>query len=98
LKCGETHTDLTKGNEIMKAISMILLALSMTTVHAATPEVQVESCDQIREQIQAHTGIPASPAVTCPEEPVSFSGSPSVVQRNQSVSGNDFGILSVQRG
>ena len=45
----------------MKAISMILLALSMTTVHAATPEVQAESCDQIREQIQAHAGIPAKP-------------------------------------
>jgi len=45
----------------MKAISIILLALSMTTVHAATPEVQAESCDQIREQIQAHAGIPAKP-------------------------------------
>lgn len=45
----------------MKAISMILLALSMTAVHAANPEVQAESCDQIREQIRAHTGIPAKP-------------------------------------
>jgi hypothetical protein len=52
---------LTKGNEIMKAISTILLALSMTTVHAATPEAQAESCDQIREQIRAHTGTPAKP-------------------------------------
>lgn len=43
----------------MKAISTILLALSMTTVHAATPVVQEESCNQIRAEIQAHTGIPA---------------------------------------
>jgi len=48
----------------MKAIPIILLALSMTTVHAATPEVQAESCDQIREQIRAHTGIPAKPNTT----------------------------------
>jgi len=45
----------------MKAISIILLALSMTTVHAATPDVQEESCDQIRAEIRAHTGIPAKP-------------------------------------
>ena len=45
----------------MKAIPIILLALSMTTVHAATTEVQAESCDQIREEIRAHTGIPAKP-------------------------------------
>jgi hypothetical protein len=52
---------LTKENEIMKTISTILLALSMTTVLAATPDVQEESCDQIREEIRAHTGIPAKP-------------------------------------
>lgn len=45
----------------MKTISTILLALSMTTVLAATPDVQEESCDQIREEIRAHTGIPAKP-------------------------------------
>ena len=45
----------------MKTISSILLALSMTTVQAATPVVQEESCDQIREEIRAHTGIPAKP-------------------------------------
>jgi len=61
LKCGDTLNHLTKGNEIMKTISTILLALSVTTVHAASPEVQAESCDQIREQIRAHTGIPAKP-------------------------------------
>lgn len=46
---------------MMKTISTILLALSMTTVQAATPVVQEESCDQIKEEIRAHTGIPAKP-------------------------------------
>lgn len=45
----------------MKLFSSILLAVSMTTVHAATPGDQAESCEQIREQIRAHTGIPAKP-------------------------------------
>lgn len=43
LKCVETPTDPAKGNQIMKTISIILLALSMTTVHAATPEVRINS-------------------------------------------------------
>jgi hypothetical protein len=33
----------------------------MTAVHGATPGVQEESCDQIRAEIQAHTGISAKP-------------------------------------
>lgn len=49
----------------MKAIPIILLvALSMTIAHAATTDVQPESCEQIRKQIQAHTGIPARPNTT----------------------------------
>jgi hypothetical protein len=48
----------------MKSISTIaLLALSITSTFAATPAVQVESCEQIREQIQAHTGVPDRPNV-----------------------------------
>jgi len=39
--------NLTEENEIMKAISIILLALPMTAVDAATPGVQEESCDKI---------------------------------------------------
>ena len=49
------------GNEIVKAALIILLALSVTTAHAVPPEVQEESCERVREQIQAHTGIPAKP-------------------------------------
>ncbi|MCF8177865.1 MAG: hypothetical protein K9J74_05115 [Sulfuritalea sp.] len=45
----------------MNTISTILLALFMTTVHAAIPDVQEESCDQIRAEIRTHTGIPAKP-------------------------------------
>ncbi len=45
----------------MKAISLLLLALSMATVHAATPDAQEESCDQIRAEIRAHVGTPAKP-------------------------------------
>lgn len=48
----------------MKAISIILLALPMTTIHAATPDIQEESCDQIKAEIRAHTGIPAKPNTT----------------------------------
>ena len=48
----------------MKAVpTIILLALSVTSSFAATPAVQVESCEQIREQIQAHTGVPERPNV-----------------------------------
>jgi hypothetical protein len=45
----------------MKTLSLLLLALSMTTVHAATPDAQEESCDQIRTEIRAHVGTPAKP-------------------------------------
>ncbi len=45
----------------MKTISSILFALSMTTVHAATPAVQEESCETIREQIKTHIGVPEKP-------------------------------------
>lgn len=45
----------------MKAIPSIVLALSMTTAQAAPPGVPEESCAQIREQIQAHAGMPARP-------------------------------------
>ena len=45
----------------MKTIATFLLALSMTNVHAATPDVQEESCDQIRKEVRAHTGIPVKP-------------------------------------
>ncbi|MBU1363159.1 MAG: hypothetical protein KKE51_04980 [Gammaproteobacteria bacterium] len=45
----------------MKSISIILLMLSMTNVCAATTEVQEESCDQIRAEIRAHSGVPAKP-------------------------------------
>jgi hypothetical protein len=44
----------------MKTISILLLALSLPTVHAATPETYEESCEQIREQIQSHTGAPTN--------------------------------------
>ncbi len=42
----------------MKAIPVILLALSISTVNAATPAVQEESCETIREEIKAHIGVP----------------------------------------
>lgn len=45
----------------MKTIPIFLLALSITAAHAAAPDVQEPSCDQIRAEIQAHTGIPAKP-------------------------------------
>lgn len=45
----------------MKAISLLLLALSMTIVHAATPNAQEESCDQIRAEIRAQVGTPDKP-------------------------------------
>ena len=48
-------------DEIMKVIPLILFALSVSSVHAAAPVSQEESCDQIRAEIRAHTGIPAKP-------------------------------------
>ena len=45
----------------MKAIPIFLLAVSMSAAHAAAPDAPAPSCDQIRAEIQAHTGIPAKP-------------------------------------
>lgn len=48
----------------MKSILTILLALSVMPTYAATTSTQEESCQQIREQIAAHTGVPAKPNTT----------------------------------
>ena len=45
----------------MKAIALFLLAVSVTTVHAAPATAQEDSCEQIREQIKAHEGVPTKP-------------------------------------
>ena len=48
----------------MKSVLTILLALSVMPTYAATTAQQDESCQQIRAQIAAHTGIPAKPNMT----------------------------------
>jgi hypothetical protein len=46
----------------MKLASLSILLLCIGAAHAAVPaESAAESCDQIRAQIQAHTGMPAKP-------------------------------------
>jgi hypothetical protein len=46
----------------MKLASLSVLLLCIGAAHAAAPaEPAAESCDQIRAQIQAHTGMPAKP-------------------------------------
>ncbi|MDO8990629.1 MAG: hypothetical protein Q7U91_13465 [Sideroxyarcus sp.] len=47
----------------MKIIPVILIAMSVTTAHAAVPATQNESCEQIRAQITAQTGVLAMPDV-----------------------------------
>lgn len=47
----------------MKSILTILLALSVIPTYAATTPMQEESCQQIREQITAHTGVPVKPDI-----------------------------------
>lgn len=49
------------GNQIMKVLALFLLAVSTTTLHAAPAVAQDDSCEQIRDQINAHTGVPAKP-------------------------------------
>lgn len=45
----------------MKALALFLLAVSVTTANAAPAAAQEDSCEQIRDQIKAHTGVPAKP-------------------------------------
>jgi len=46
----------------MKYLQLLSILLGFGIAHAAEPGSQkTESCDQIREQIKAHTGIPARP-------------------------------------
>jgi hypothetical protein len=47
----------------MKIIPVILIAMTATTVHAAEPTSQNESCEQIRAQITAQTGVLAKPDI-----------------------------------
>jgi hypothetical protein len=47
----------------MKIIPVILVAMFVTTVHAAEPTSQNESCEQIRTQITAQTGVLAKPDI-----------------------------------
>ena len=61
MRCGDALEQSDHKNDTMKSIPIILLVLSITTAHAATPAAQVESCEQIREQIRTHTGVPAKP-------------------------------------
>ena len=45
----------------MKSTLITLLALSVMPTYATTTSTQGESCQLIREQIAAHTGIPVKP-------------------------------------
>lgn len=45
----------------MKPVRLFAITLGFGIAHAAEPSPQTETCDQIREQIRSHTGIPARP-------------------------------------
>lgn len=45
----------------MKSALALIFALSVMPTYAATSATQNESCQQIREQIAAHTGLPVKP-------------------------------------
>lgn len=50
----------------MKYLQLLSILLGFGIAHAAEPGSQkTESCDQIREQIKAQTGIPAKPNTIC---------------------------------
>jgi len=61
LKHGDAVYPSDERSKIMKSILTILLALSVMPTYAATPSTPDESCQQIREQIAAHTGLPVKP-------------------------------------
>ena len=45
----------------MKAPAFFLLAVFVTTVHAAPAAAPEDFCEQIREQIKVHKGVPTKP-------------------------------------
>lgn len=49
----------------MKLLQLLpIFLLGFGIAHAAEPGTPAESCDQIRDQLRAHTGLPSKPNTT----------------------------------